>query len=548
MSDLVPASESAPAGALSSGTAAPGLPLLAQLKTFTAQEPVRRMLPWFIGMAALGGVALTWSALAPSAQRTLYSQLDDSERAGIVEALESASIGYSINNQTGSLSVDDGDFYRARMLVASEGSLATPQSGAQLLDSLPIGASRTMELERLRAAREHDLMLSIMEIDGVESVRVHLAEGEKSVFIRDTSPPSASVMVRLARGRELTDRQVTAIVNLVAGSVPGLSIDSVRVVDQHGQLLSSRNGKHQSADNDRLELQSRLEQKLRVQLTQLLTPMLGEGNFSSEIQVELDMNQVTSARESYDKEGVVRTETQQESTSRGRAQASGVPGVLSNTPPAAATAEDRPPAGADTAPQVEAPTNGESSSSRTYELGREVSVANSAPGEIKRLSVAVAISKGASKGVKPADIEQLKQLIGAAVGVNAKRGDQVTVVARSFKPVVDEPVAFYETAWFATVVRNSVALLAVLLVLLLGVRPLIKALKRSAGTNEANTGGTGDENDSVAGSASRALPSAINQAMLSERVSAAQRLATEQPDSVAVALREMLNKPDAEPA
>ena len=140
---------------------------------------IRRMLPWFLGCRALGGVALTWSMLAPSPQRTLYSQLDDAERAGVVAALDKASIGYQIDNQTGALTVNEGDFYKARMLVASDGALATPESGTDLLDSLPMGASRTLEGERLRAARERELMLTIEEIDGVEAVRVHLAEAEQ---------------------------------------------------------------------------------------------------------------------------------------------------------------------------------------------------------------------------------------------------------------------------------------------------------------------------------------------------------------------------------
>ena len=551
MSDLVPATETSLSG-MTSGN--PGMlsggTVLTHIKDIAAQDAVKRMIPWFIGMASLGGVALAWSALAPSDQRTLYSQLDDSERASIVDALNKANVGYSIDNQTGTLSVDESDYYRARMLVAADGALAAPQSGAQMLDNLPMGASRTMELERLRAAREHDLMLSIMEIDGVESVRVHLAEGEKSAFVRDNASPSASVMVRLARGRDLTDRQVTAIANLVAASVPGLSVESVQVVDQHGQLLSSRNGGGKDADSDRLDLQSRMEEKLRMQLAQLLTPMLGEGNFASEIQIELDMDQVTSAREAYDKEGVVRSESKQEATSRGAATAGGIPGVLSNTPPPAATAQNAPPAGSQPGEPAEGPVNGESSSSRMYELGREVSVANTEPGEIKRLSVAVAISKEAAKDIKAADIEQIKQLVSAAVGVNEKRGDQVTVMARSFKPIADEPLPFYETSWFATVVRNGVALVALLLFLLLGVRPLIKALRpgNKDGALEEGQDEDGESAQGTPSASSSALPSAIDKAVLSERVGAAKRLASEQPDSVADALREMLRNPAGEPA
>lgn len=205
MTDLVPASQgSAPSLIAPLLDPAGGRPL-DRLRAFADQPPVRRMLPWFLGVSGLGVAALTWAVLSPAPQRVLYSSLGDAERASVVDALGKASIAYRIDNATGSLTVNEDDLYRARMLVAQEGALAAPESGAQMLDSLPMGASRTLEGERLRAARERDLVLTIQEIDGVEAVRVHLAQGEKSVFVRENAPPSASVMVRLARGRQLSE-------------------------------------------------------------------------------------------------------------------------------------------------------------------------------------------------------------------------------------------------------------------------------------------------------------------------------------------------------
>jgi len=562
MSEIVPAETGS---AAMSGTSiltpfndpASGTPL-GRLKGFADQPAVKKMLPWFLGVAALGGVALTWGVLAPSPQRVLYAQLGDAERAGVVDALDKANISYTIDNQTGALSVGDGDFYKARMLVASDGALATPESGDQMLDSLPMGASRTLEGQRLRSARERDLQMTIGEIDGVQSVRVHLAEAEQSVFVRDNRPPTASVMVRLARGRQLSESQVSAILNLVAASVPGLAPEAVRVVDQHGRLLSDPT----KTDGDRLELQQRMEEKLRMQIAQLLTPVLGEGNFTSEIQVDLDMSQVTSARESYDKDGSVRSESQQQSSNSAPAPAVGVPGALSNTPPPVPKAVEAPPQGTQPAGGAAgaATTNGESSTTRTYELGREVAVSNSGPGNLKRVSVAVAISAKAMKGGKAADVEQIKQLVSAAVGANAQRGDQVTVFARNFESIPEEAAPFYEAPWFASVVRSVAALLAVLLVLLLGVRPLIKTLRRDPvppqpveGTLALPGGGPGSEGaEPDEGEPGRlALPGGVDSALLSQHVGLAQRLVAEKPDSAVVALRQMLNaepQPKPEPA
>ena len=227
--------------------------------------------------------------------------------------------------------------------------------------------------------------------------------GVQSVFVRENVPPSASVMVKLKRGRQLSESQVRAIVNLVAGSVPGLSIDAVRVVDQHGRLLSEASG----ADGDRLELQQRMEEKLRQQVAQLLTPMLGEGNFSSEIQVDLDMDQVTSARESYDKEGALRSESQSTATRADAQPAIGVPGVLANSPPPPAQLAEGAPQGTPPVAQPGA-TFGESSARRNFELGREVAVSSSRPGAVRR------ISSAAATGVAPGRVDSPPTSISAA--------------------------------------------------------------------------------------------------------------------------------------
>jgi flagellar M-ring protein FliF len=534
MSDLVPVTPGA-SSLLDPLRASAGAPLLTRLGAFAAQPPVRKALPWFAGLAGAGLLALTWAALAPAPQRVLYSSLDDSERADVAAALDKASIGYSIDNGTGALTVDADELYRARMVVASNGALAAPESGEQLIDSLPMGASRTLEGDRLRAAQERDLMLTIKEIDGVEAVRVHLAQPERSVFVRDEAAPTASVMVRMAHGRQLSDSQVTAIANLVAGSVPGLAADAVRIVDQHGRLLSEARG----ADSDRLELQSRMEAKLRTQVEQLLAPMIGADNFSSEIQVALDMNEVTSARESYDKDGAVQRETTQTSQTT-TSPAAGVPGVLSNTPPPTAQARPGAPAGgpARAAPQG----NGESSASRTYAVGREVAVSNVAPGSVKRLSVAVALNQNALKNAKPADIKKFEQLITAAVGANPDRGDTVAVVVRPFQATELEGPAFWETGWFATLVRSAVALIAVLLVLLLAVRPVVKSLTRR--NEEAED--SDEPLPFTPRSRARALPAGEdqpNRESLSAQIELAQRIVREQPDDALQALRRMLSEP-----
>ncbi len=506
-----------------------------RLSAFMAQPAVRRSLPAVAGIGAVAAAALLYLGMATGPQRILYGSLADGERASVVEALDRGAIDYTIDNATGALSVAEDDLYRARMLVASDGALAAPESGADMLDAIPLGASRTLEGERLRNVRERELMMTIGEIDGVEAVRVHLAQSERSVFIREELPPGASIMVRMARGRSLSDDQVNAIVNLVAGSVPGMSADAVQVADQHGRLLSDRT----SEGTGPLAAQREFEDKLRVQIAQLLTPMLGEGNFSSEVQVELDMAEVTSASESYDKEGVVRSESEMQSQQSGSGAAIGVPGVLANTPPPPTELEEGAPQGTDAAGPGQ--TSGETSARRTYELGRQVAVSSTGPGGVERLSVAVALSAEALKKIAPTTVAQIEELVASAVGAQPQRGDRVTVVTGGFEAAALDASPFYETPWFATILRNAVALIAVILALFFGVRPLVRALKGR--TDDAVSAEVAALPAPAGETALLPQDAAVQSALLREQVDLARQFAADQPDRAAIALRRMLAAP-----
>lgn len=511
-------------------------------RSFLAQPALRRSLPALAGLGALGGAGLLYLMLAEGPQRTLYSSLSDAERAEVVAALDTAGIGYTIDNGTGALSVGEDDLYRARMLVASETALATPESGAAMLDSIPLGASRTLEGERLRLARERELMLTIQEIDGIEAVRVHLATPERSVFVRENAAPSASVMVRLARGRTLTPDQVDAITNLVAASVPGLQGQAVRVVDQNGRLLSAdRDGAAEG-----LSLQREHEAKLREQIDKLLIPLLGEGNFSSEVQVEIAREESTSARETYDKEGVIQSEAENRSLRSSAGPVGGIPGVLANTPPVPGELVPGAPQG--TQPGQGTPgTDEETSARRSYALGREVAVTSVAPGGVERISVAVAVSQEALKKIAPANEARLRALVEAAVGANAQRGDQVNVMVGKFEPAAIEPVPFYEAPWFATALRYGSAMLALLLVLLFGVRPLLAILRgrteqAADAADETAEGGDGETTSETAPERDLSL-APVDGDRLREQVALARQLAVEQPDRAVMALQRMLAAP-----
>jgi flagellar M-ring protein FliF len=461
---------------------------LQQLTGLLGQPAVKRSLPFVFLVGLILAGFLAWSMVATSPQRILFANVSDADKAAISSALEGANIANSIDG-SGSITVAEDDYHKARMLLASEGLPKAAPGGYALLDNLPMGVSRAVEGERMRQARETELARSIQEIDAVAEARVHLATPEASAFVRDRAAPSASVIVKLQPGRALGEPQIRAIVNLVASSVPGMQPDAVTIVDQMGALLSKSGGKDATAGDTRIDFQRRVEDKYREQLAQLLTPMVGAGNFTAEVQADVDLDESQATRESYDKQGQVMRAEQGAwtGTAKDGQAPGGIPGALSNTPPPVSTLVAPNAGGASTPAPVAAAsasagatpqTKQSDSFTRTYETGKEISVTRAVPGNVRRLSVAVLLREEPGKPRGIAEINQINELVRATVGYNAQRQDQVTVVSRKFSAAAaakDGP-AWYEAAWVPMAARNGTALVIALLVLFLGVRPLARAL------------------------------------------------------------------------
>ena len=487
---LSTAAETAPAGIGNSFRQAAGL---------LGQPAVKRAMPllFLVGLIAAGWLA--WSMVATSPQRILFAGLNDADKSSVTAALDGAGIKSTVDN-AGSLTVAEDEYHKARMLLAGQNLPKSQPGGYQILDQLPMGVSRAVEGERLRQARETELAKSIEDIDAVADARVHLATPEASAFVRDHAQPSASVIVKLQPGRALGEAQVRSIINLVASSVPGMTPESVTIVDQTGALLSKSGGADGAGGDNRLDFQHRLEEKYRNQVIQLLTPLVGAGNFTTEVSADVNLDESQATRETYDKDGsMVRAEqgnwTGTPKDGEGAAPG-GIPGALSNTPPAASTLSApsaQPTPAPATTPGATTPgapnatalpaapgTKQTDSFARSYDLGKEVSVTRQSPGNVKRLSVSVLLREEPGKPRGKVEIDQITQLVRTAVGIDANRGDQVTVISRKFAAAqgadAEGGPAWYDAGWVPLVARNATALVIALLVLFLGVRPLSKAL------------------------------------------------------------------------
>jgi len=475
--------------ALTGGNGSPVDAARIRLTGFFRQPAVQKSLPMagLLGVTALSGLA--WLALREPPQRDLFRGLPEADKSAVAEVLDKNNIAYSLDKDSGAIAVSEDAYFDAKMKLAAEGLPKSAPDGQAMIDTMPMGASRAVEGEKLRSAREVDLARTIEQIDSVMKARIHLAVEPPSIFLREQMKPTASVMLQLANGRALSQEQVQAIVHLVASSVPNMTPESVSVVDQNGRLLSGDGS--DGAGNKQLEVQSKIEERYRDAVIALLTPILGAGKFSTEVHAEVNFAERQATRETYPQdEARLRTEqgTWNADNAAG-AQAGGVPGAIAATPPPTPTAPGTPPPAAGTPAAAGAagstsavpatpgmpPFKTAETFNRQFELGREVSVVRDAVGTVKRLSVAVALDNDAAGKPRSAqEVAALESLVKGAVGFDQTRGDVVALSSRKFATVEETVAPWYEASWVSLAVRNVSALL-VTLVLLLGIgRPLLK--------------------------------------------------------------------------
>jgi len=509
-------------------------------------RPLLLLLGVALAVAAGVTVVLWWRGPNWS---LLYGNLSDSDSSSVVQALQTSGIEYKLDNNSGAIMVPAERVHDARLQLASQGLPQGKNSSFEQMNKDPgFGVSQFMESARYQYALESELARTISSLQAVEAARVHLAIPQQSAFVRDRRPPSASVLLQLRAGHRIAPEQVSAIVHLVASSIPELDSDQVTVVDQQGRLLSSPKAGDAAVAAEQFEAAHRIEDTYITHIEQLITPMVGDGRVRAQVTVDLDPTASEQAQEQYKPDGtVVRSEQSSEESSRGGSGSGGVPGALTNQPPAGgqavAAAKPAAPApasggaaaknaaaAADAAAAAAAavaaatPQNTSKQSTRNYEIDRTVSYSRQPAGRIKRVTVAVLVDnvhktgadgKVTEQPLSKEQIEGITQLVKNAVGFDEARGDSVNVVNQSFLEVV-EPALKPEVIpiWQRPIVLNIVRLVLgalVLVALALGVlRPLIKNLASHAVTPAqpqllAAAGGDSEVRTAGAAAASPAL-------------------------------------------
>jgi len=408
--------------------------------------------------------------------------------------LESERIQYRIDPGSGVLLVPAGSVSAVRMQIATAGISRDNGYGYEFLDQdQSLGTSQFMEANRYKRSLEGELQRTISSFRHVQSARVHLATPERSVFVRNSRKPTASVFLTVLSGRQLSDVQVQAISNLVASSVPEMNPDDVTVVDQQGNLLSRRRDNRElMIAGEQFEYVRRYEETLVSRVNRILHPLLGAGRFTAEVAADIDFTKTESAAESYNPDAAVLRSEQSLNERRMAGEiVAGVPGALSNQPPAAAIAPETL-NGFD--PVITNPldnSNLRTQATRNYELDRTISYTNYDPVSVRRLSIAVVIDEPEGEGAQgwaPDDIERITALVRDAVGYNAARGDSVTVINKRFaqpSEIFVDSMPIWQETWFMTALKQLSAAVFVLIMVFGVLMPILKRLAAAGSDNRA---------------------------------------------------------------
>ena len=365
----------------------------------------------------------------------------------MMATLDAEHIPYRLHPDSGQVLVPDAMLGKVRMLLASKGVTAQLPAGLELMDKNdPLGVSQFVQDVRFRRGLEGELAQSIMTMDAIASARVHLSIAKSTSFVAsDGDKSSASIVVAVKPGRTLAPEQIAAVINMVAGSVASLAPTRVSLVDQSGNLLSSHvdlaDGFDASAAGN--EGAKRFQDEIRRNIMGLLGPVIGEDNFKLSVTAAVDNDRVEETLEKYGEAPKVTSEAMREEQERNRTVA-GIPGSLSNRPPAAAIPGANGEAATDGAPKpADDGTARKNATTRQYAYDRSITQIKRSRGRLEKLSVAVVLNSAAAPDAKtgwtPAEMANIEKMLRGGLGINAQRGDTLSLTALAFP--ARQPVA-----------------------------------------------------------------------------------------------------------
>lgn len=446
----------------------------------------------FVAAIIFAVISFSSSGKSPESERKL-GQYSTQDIGSVLDFLENEGYKYRLSGNTISVDVKDYNEITEKMLRKG---IALPQEktdeGDQIIMSdTGFGVSQRMENERIKHGREVQLARAIERIDGVQHATVLLAIPKENVFAREKSRPSAAVVVTLKQNAYLTPENVNSIRFLVSSSVHNLMSKDVSVTDQQGRQLSAE-VKTDTAENKlqrEFEIRTMREAQYRDKLDTILAPMLGLGNYSSEVDVTLDTTVQEETSQLYNPDSqAVRSETLKEQSGNDeKTNPYGVPGSLSNQPPANASIPQQLKNGTANVASTTSDNKKESREAvRNYEVDTTLRHTVRPSNVVQRLTVSVAVDyvkqldKDGNITYVPRsqeDLDKIADLVRGGLGLNESRGDFVKVETVSFPHGdIKPPLPWYEQEFFYRLVRIGGSIIIVLIVIIFIIRPLLNKL------------------------------------------------------------------------
>tara|TARA_A100001388_G_scaffold238173_1_gene192821 strand:+ start:494 stop:2209 length:1716 start_codon:yes stop_codon:yes gene_type:complete len=456
--------------------------MLENFQKFSNEPAVQRSIPVMITLFVIFiGIVLFVSFREPS-KTALFSALPESEKSRIVDVLKANGIDVSVDKTTGEVLVPSPEYYEARMKLAAEGLPSSVPQGYDLLEDIPLGTSRSVEFMKMKQTQEIELSRSINEISNILGARVHLAIPEKSVFVRESAPPTASVFVKLADGRVLSKEQVQSIVHIVSSSIPNMASDNVTVVDQYGTLLSKpENDPNSALTEKQLAHRLKVERLYRERIISLVTPIVGPGNLTAQVNILMDYTSSQVTEEVVDPESIAKRSEQNSAEESADRPARGIPGAVANQAPLAAELGTE-------APQSEAEAEfrqRSTSNVRNYEVSKKLSTMVKPIGVITKVKTAVLVKNKLvetpegiiSQPISDEDKEKISSLVKEAVGFEEDRGDSIVVTSGEFIDEIDViETKWYEKSWFQNMIGQLSTVLILAIITFGALKPLLNRI------------------------------------------------------------------------
>ena len=453
---------------------------------FLSNTDVLRQITLILGLTICLAIAVFILLWGKEPEMRPLGTFTTQELVSTLDYLDQQKIPYQVDGKSVLVSAENYADIRLRLTRAglANNSDASNDGEAILLKDSSFGVSQRMESERLKLSRERQLASAIEQFQNVAKAQVLLAIPKDNVFARNERKPSATVVLSL-KGNALGQGEVDSIVDMVASAVHGLEPTRVTVTDQNGRLLNSGSQDPLSAQTRKeFAMQQKQELEYKQKIDAILIPVLGADNYTAEVDLSLDFSQQEQTRKTYNPDlPAVRSEMTMEENSASGSNG-GVPGALSNQPPAASNIPEQAAGGEGTA------SSGRSrkEATRNFELDTTVSHIRRQQGGIRRMTVSVAVDYKAIPGAdgavtrearSQAELDTLRRLLSGGLGFDVTRGDTLEVVAIPFNRPELETVAdipLYEQPWFWRAVRIAASVLVIIVLIVTVVRPMLKRL------------------------------------------------------------------------